>query len=141
MKNIAIKENHLYQKAYRQGKRYVGKYVAVYLLRDYAAGKLREANPQKKYVNRVGLSVSKKIGSAVRRNRAKRIIRAAYDPLRDEIKTGFLIVISAREAIRSQKSPAIERELRAAFSSLNMFRASQKPSSDGGTSDTQKSTS
>ena len=30
MKNIAIKENHLYTKAYRNGKKFVGRYVVVY---------------------------------------------------------------------------------------------------------------
>lgn len=123
MKNIAIKENHLYQKAYRQGKRAVGKAVAVYVLRDYAAGRLKKENPEKQFVNRLGLSVSKKIGSAVERNRAKRIIRAAYDPLRPQLRTGFLIVISAREAIRDQKSTDVARELETAFRSLNMLHA------------------
>ena len=35
MKNAAICENHLFQKAYRKGRRAVGKYAAVYVLRDY----------------------------------------------------------------------------------------------------------
>ena len=123
MKNIAIKENHLYQKAYRQGKRAVGKTVAVYVLRDYAAKRLKKENPEKQFVNRLGLSVSKKIGSAVARNRAKRIIRAAYDPLRPRLKSGFLIVISAREAINGKKSTDVAWELERAFRSLDMLTA------------------
>lgn len=123
MKNIAIRENHLYSKAYRQGKRFVGKYTAVYVLRDYAAAKLKKENPQKVFVNRLGLTVSKKIGGAVERNRAKRIIRAAYDAEREGLKTGFLIVISAREAINGAKSTDIERELEFAFSKLEMQKA------------------
>ena len=123
MKNIAIKENHLYQKAYRHGKRFVGKTVAVYLLRDYAAARLKKENPQKQFVNRLGLSVSKKIGSAVDRNRAKRVIRAAFDPLRPQLKTGFLIVISAREAIGGKKSQDVSHDLEAAFRALNMLKA------------------
>ena len=121
MKNIAIKENHLYNKAYRSGKRFVGKYCAVYVLRDLAAGKLRRAHPEKKFVNRLGLSVSKKIGGAVQRNRAKRILRAAYNACLPELKTGFLIVISAREAIRGKKSTDLARELTYAFSKLDML--------------------
>ena len=127
MKNIAIRENHLYQKAYRNGKRFVGKTVAVYVLRDFAAGRLRRENPEKKTVNRLGLSVSKKIGGAVARNRAKRIIRAAYDSLRDELKTGFLIVISARGAIVGKKSTDLERELRVAFDKLELRNPAVSP--------------
>ena len=121
MKNIAIKENHLYVKAYRRGDRYVGKYVVVYVLRDLAAKRLRKENPQKETVNRLGLAVTKKIGGAVQRNRAKRIIRAAYDEVKGDLKRGFLVVISAREAINGQKSDAIKGELCAAFDKLSMF--------------------
>lgn len=122
MKNVAITENHLYQKAYKNGKRFVGKTVAVYLLKDLAAGRLRRANPEKKFVNRLGLSVSKKIGGAVTRNRAKRVIRAAYEPLGNELKTGFLIVISARGGIVGQKSTDVSNELRAAFTQFGLLK-------------------
>ena len=123
MKNYAIKEHHLYNKAFQRGERFVTKTVAVYVLRDFAAKRLKKENPQKVFVNRLGLSVSKKIGSAVERNRAKRIIRAAYDPIKPNLKTGYLIVISAREAIRGKKSTDVEQELERAFSSLNMLIA------------------
>ncbi len=121
MKNLAIKENHLYNKAYRKGKSYVGRLVAVYVLRDLASAKLARANPTHEYVNRVGLSVSKKLGGAVARNRAKRIIRAAYDTCKPRLKRGFLIVISARGASVGKKSTDVARELELAFSSLDMF--------------------
>ena len=121
MKNIAIRENHLYNKAYRKGKSYVGRLVAVYVLKDYSADRLAKANPEKKYINRVGLSVSKKLGGSVVRNRAKRIIRAAYDSVKPELRTGYLIVISARAAAVEKKSTDVERDLRRAFDSLDMF--------------------
>ena len=130
MKNIAIRENHLYGKAYRSGKRFVGKYVAVYVRRDLAAGRLRRENPQKQFVNRLGISVSKKVGGAVVRNRAKRIIRAAYDSVRSDLKTGFLIVISARGAIVGKKSTDVERELRAAAAKLELQKKAA-PKADG----------
>lgn len=144
MKNIAIKENHLYQKAYTRGKRFVGKHVAIYVLKDYAAGRLMKANPEKCYVNRVGLSVSKKIGGAVVRNRTKRIIRAAYDTVKGDLRTGFLVVMSARVSAVGKKMPDIERDLRIGFSKLDMFVESPQgfdrpaaarpdPSSDGQT--------
>ena len=121
MKNIAIRENHLYNKTYRRGKSYVGRYVAVYVLRDLAADRLAKANPEKVRVNRVGLSVSKKLGGAVVRNRTKRIIRAAYDALKADIRTGNLIVISPRVAAASKKSTDIALDLKKAFAALDMF--------------------
>lgn len=121
MKNVAIKEHHLYDKTFRRGKRSVGKYVAVYILRDLKAEKLKKAHPQKIYVNRLGLSVSKKLGGAVERNRAKRVIRAAYDSVKAELKTGNLIVISPRSAIVSAKSTDVARELIRAFGELGLL--------------------
>ena len=122
MKNVAIKENHLYNKAYRRGQRSVGRYVAVYVLRDLKAHRVMKENPQKKYLNRLGIAVSKKLGNAVVRNRSKRIIRAAYRAIEDELRTGFLVVISARNDIVGVKSTDVERELREAFSRLEMYR-------------------
>ena len=121
MKNVAIREHHLYNKAFQRGKRYVGKYVAVYVLRDLAAPKLKEAHPQKKMVNRLGLSVSKKVGGAVERNRAKRVIRAAYDCVKNELRVGNLIVISPRTSILTAKSTDVSPELRAAFCALGLL--------------------
>lgn len=120
MKNLAIKEHHLYNKAFTRGKRFVGKYTAVYVLRDYAAERLKKENPQKLYVNRLGLSVSKKLGGAVRRNRAKRILRAGYDSVKNELKTGYLIVISPRVSALSAKSTDIAAELSEAFDALGL---------------------
>ncbi len=120
MKNLAIKEHHLYNKAFTRGKRFVGKYTAVYVLRDYAAERLKKENPQKLYVNRLGLSVSKKLGGAVRRNRAKRILRAGYDSVKNELKTGYLIVISPRVSALSAKSTDIASELSEAFDALGL---------------------
>ena len=121
MKNIAIKENHLYNKTFKRGKSFVGKYVAIYVLKDLAAERLRAENPMKTYVNRFGLSVSKKVGGAVARNRAKRIIRAGLDDCKNQLKQGFLIVISARTSIVGKKSQDIGRELQYAFAKLGML--------------------
>ena len=127
MKETAIRENHLYNKAYTRGRRFVGKYVAVYVLKDLAAKRLRRANPSDEYINRLGVSVSKKIGGAVCRNRAKRIIRSAYRAHSGELYRGYLIVISARMAIVGKKSTDVERELLKAFENLKLIREAENP--------------
>ena len=123
MKFVAIREHHLYNKAYKQGGRYVGKTVAVYILRDYAAKRLMKANPMKAYVNRIGLSVTKKIGGACVRTRAKRIMREALRAVQGEtpLKTGYLVVIAARSEIVGKKTQDVERDLRRAFAHLDFF--------------------
>ncbi|HBJ19176.1 MAG TPA: ribonuclease P protein component [Clostridiales bacterium] len=124
MKFRAIRENHLYQKAYAKGKRAVMPSVAVYLLPDYAAKRLAKAHPAKQTVNRIGLTVSKKLGGAVVRSRTRRILREGLRTLMKErpMKTGFLIVIAARAAALPKKSTEIRRELEVAFEKLGMFK-------------------
>ena len=99
MKFYAIKENHLYLKAYRQGKRYSDGALSMYVLQDKHAWLLKKQNPEKKTINRIGISVSKKYGGAVERNRAKRIIREAYRKLEKEyaVKKGNLVVLTPQK--------------------------------------------
>ena len=81
MKFVPVNKHYLYQKVWRNGARKSSSTVAVYVLRDKRAKILAKVHPQHKIVNRIGISASKKIGGAVQRNRAKRVIREAYRQL------------------------------------------------------------
>lgn len=126
MKFRAIKENHLYSKAYSKGKRAVTNALAVYILPDYAAKRLAKAHPEKKVVNRIGLTTSTKLGGAVTRSRCRRIMREGLRALEKErkLKVGFLIVIAARSAAVNLKSTEIKRQLDTAFTKLGMYAES-----------------
>ena len=123
MKFRAICENHLYSKAYSKGKRAVTSALAVYVLPDYAARRLAKAHPEKKTVNRIGLTTSTKLGGAVVRSRCRRIMREGLRTLEKEkkLKTGFLIVIAARSASVNLKSGEIKNQLDFAFKKLGMY--------------------
>jgi ribonuclease P protein component len=127
MKHIAITENHLYSKAYAKGQKFVTRDTVVYILKDLRSEKLMKANPMKEYVNRVGLTVSKKLGGAVVRNRVKRILREGLRQTENDLnlKKGYLIVIVARTGAVEAKSDQIRRELTKAFYSLNMIENKQ----------------
>ncbi len=123
MKFKAICENHLYSKAYTKGKRAITSALAVYVLPDYKAKVLAKAHPEKKTVNRIGLTTSTKLGGAVVRSRTRRILRDGLRLLEKEkpLKKGFLIVIAARGRATGLKSTDIKLELDIAFTKLGMF--------------------
>lgn len=124
MKFRAICENHLYSKAYSKGKRAVTSALAVYILPDYQAKRLAKAHPEKRMMNRIGLTVSTKLGGAVVRSRVRRILREGLRAIEAEkaLKVGFLIVIAARSSATKLKSSDIKRHLDIAFEKLGMYK-------------------
>jgi ribonuclease P protein component len=82
----ALKENHLFTRAYRKGRCFSGKYIALYVL-----------NSSDKTKNKLGITVSKNRGNAVKRNRVKRIIRESFRVFHPFIKEGHIFVIVARQ--------------------------------------------
>lgn len=124
MKFRAICENHLYSKAYSKGKRAVTSALAVYVLPDYQAKRLAKAHPENRMMNRIGLTVSTKLGGAVVRSRVRRILREGLRAIEAEkaLKVGFLIVIAARSSATKLKSSDIKRHLDIAFEKLGMYK-------------------
>lgn len=116
-------ENHLFGKVFKTGRRVGGRYVAVFRLKDLHAARLKKAHPRKEKINRVGISVSKKIGGAVVRNRAKRVIRAGLQTLEREreIKKGNLIVIVPKSAVVGASSAEVAEDLRYCFEKLELL--------------------
>ena len=86
-KTLSIKENHLFRALYHRGKSAAGTTMVVYVMKR-----------RNQAVNRLGITVSVKLGCAVERNRARRRIRETYRLNETRLKCGFDIVIVARKA-------------------------------------------
>ncbi len=84
---------------YNRGKTIVSPYVAIYVRKN------------KLGYNRLGITAGKKIGGAVERNRAKRVIRAAYREAEEQLPVGIDMVIVARAAILTIRSGELTRFL------------------------------
>ena len=87
-----LKNNKDFLSLYHNGKYVVSKYSAIYV------------KPNRLPFNRLGITAGKKIGNAVCRNRAKRIIRLAYKNSEVYLPIGIDIVIVARKSICDIKS-------------------------------------
>lgn len=88
-----------FKQAYAQNRRFSGRLMTVWLHVDENANL------------RLGVVASKKVGGAVQRNRAKRLLREAFRLNRHAVEASFDVVLVARRAILEAKLPEIEREL------------------------------
>jgi ribonuclease P protein component len=62
-------------------------------------------------ITRVGVAAGKRVGNAVYRNRAKRLMRAAAREVLPNIKTGWDLIIIARKPIIQSKMPQVRDAL------------------------------
>ncbi len=113
-KIIAIKESYLFSKVYAKGKRDAEKNVCVYALRNYKSGNTL-----------LGITTGKKLGNAVQRSRARRLIREAFRQISQEVswKKPFWIVVVARSPIvdKTRKMDQVRSDLMKAFTKLNLI--------------------
>ena len=114
MKIAKINQNRDFRRAYSKGK-----YAAHPLLVTYAV-KTRTGE------TRLGITASKKVGNAVQRNRARRIITAAFMPLEEQIKKGYDIVLVARAKTPLAKSTQIAPVLQKHLQKLGLMKYDQK---------------
>ncbi|ALC87142.1 MULTISPECIES: ribonuclease P protein component [unclassified Bacillus (in: firmicutes)] len=83
-KKQRVKKNKDFQTIFKKGKSFANRQFVVYCLEH------------EEDFFRVGLSVSKKVGNAVVRNRIKRYIRQTFLELKDEVNTNMEYIIIAR---------------------------------------------
>ena len=67
---------------------------------------------------RIGLTVTRKVGGAVARNRIKRVLREAFRRHGMKLQRSMDLVFNAQRALLSMSAPHIEREFRGAIAEL-----------------------
>ena len=82
----SLKENYEFKYVYKNGKSYANKYLVMYVV---------ENNTDR---NRLGISVSKKVGNSVVRHRITRLIRESYRLHENIFNSGLDIVVIARNS-------------------------------------------
>lgn len=98
-KTLSITRNSLFHRLYVKGKSFAGQHIVVYFSKT------------KTEKNRLGITVSTKIGNAVIRNRVRRRIKEAYRLLEDNVAPGYNIVIVARSNAKDAPMPEIKNSL------------------------------
>ena len=109
-KIIPICENRDYRRIYSRGKSLVTPQIVIYIFKNRLSQK------------RVGITTGKKIGNAVKRNRARRIIREAVRTLLPDMKEGFDIILVARGKTPYLKSTDIKECLTREFKKAGILK-------------------
>ncbi|MBQ8795621.1 MAG: ribonuclease P protein component [Clostridia bacterium] len=100
---ITLCDAWAFRRAYRQGKSFVAPELVTYVIKN------------KQNNLRIGITTGKKIGKAVLRSRARRVIRAAFREVMNDselLKSGFDVVFVARGKTPYIKSTALSKVMK-----------------------------
>ena len=95
----SLKKYGDFQRVYKRGRSYANKYLIMYVLK------------QDVQENRIGISVSKKVGNSVGRHRITRLIRESYRLNEQKFVGGLDIVVIARPGAKERSFVEIESAL------------------------------
>ena len=112
-KYITVKDNREFSLAYRRGKSCVSPVLVTYALKT------------KGNTLRYGITTGKKVGNAVKRSRARRVIRASYYQLFSEIKPGYDIIFVARGKTPFVKSQVVYAAMKKHMKSAGILTEKQ----------------
>ena len=95
----SLKKNGDFQNVYKKGKSYANRYLVMYVLENDTDR------------NRLGISVSKKVGNSVIRHHVTRLIRESYRLQEDMFNSGLDIVVIARNTAKDISYHEVESAL------------------------------
>ena len=95
----SLKKNADFQNVYRDGVSFANRYLVMYI---------KENGTDR---NRLGISVSKKVGNSVVRHRITRLIRESYRLREDMFNSGLDMVVIARKGAKDKTCQEIESAL------------------------------
>ncbi len=98
-KIVSITRNNDFHRAYGRGQSFVGSLLVSYVRRNRLP------------FTRIGITTSKKVGGAVQRNRARRVIRESYRLLSPGVKPGYDLVFVSRGKTPYVKSGAVRKQM------------------------------
>ncbi len=111
VKGQGLKKDADFRKVYKKGKSFANRLLVVYILKNNLD------------ISRMGISVSKKVGKSIVRNKVRRLIRENFrlTSMDDKIKTGYDIVFIARVAAKDSDFQSIQKSMLHLLKKSNML--------------------
>ena len=106
----SLKLNHVFRRLYRKGNSAVTRYLVLY------------CRPNELGQNRVGVTVGKKLGKAVVRNRVRRRLREIYRCNEEQFLPGYDIVVVARTRAVNAEFAALQAAYLSSARRLGILR-------------------
>ena len=108
--STTLKNNYEFRRLYTRGKCESSKHLVLYCRKNYR----RE--------NRFGITVTKKLGNAVKRNKIRRRLKEIYRLNEALLHTGYDLVIVAKPAILSADYRTLDAEFKAVCAKLRLVQ-------------------
>jgi ribonuclease P protein component len=109
MQENKIRKNVEFRAVYRRGKSFSNHLLVLYIYKN------------KKDTNRIGVSVSKKVGKSVIRNRVKRLIKECYRLNTSNLNKGYDLVFIARSAASDKGYNEIDNAIKNLFKRAGLY--------------------
>lgn len=116
MKEEKIRKNSEFRTVYRKGKSFSNSLLVLYVYKNY-----KDVN-----IDRVGISVSKKVGKSVIRSRVKRLISESFRLNNRTLKKGYDFVFIARNTCKGKSYKEVENSLINLFKKAGLYNSDEK---------------
>ena len=112
-----IKKNNEFKLVYRRGKSLANNLLVLYVFKNN-----RNKLDDNSTFNKIGISVSKKVGNSVVRSRSKRLITESYRLNKENLKNGYDFVFVARTAIKDKSYAEVESSMKKLFNKAGLYK-------------------
>ena len=106
----SLKKNFQFRHVYNRGRSIANRHLVLYLVKNGTHDH-----------NKLGISVSKKVGKSVVRSHVTRLIRESYRSMEEEVKTGYDFVVIARNSCADATYHEVCRSLRHLFKKQSLL--------------------